>query len=257
MTDLRPNPCPACRRRPRDEPSHRLRSWCVHESPGRARGVRHRASRPGTRRDRPLEPVDRPLMVYLFDPYCPGPTATCRPSPSSSGGWGPRWTSRSSTSGSTRTPRSPTPLPPCSRSSAAPASDSAPRRQALADGSMTLSSRDAAAAVVALLAAAPSRPIDVLWAAPGVLLVGAEPVRPDHRGPHRPSPRARRRGGGLSRDPSRLRSSRTRTSASRATSGLAGPTLLVSHGDQLSEFEGPGASGDHLLQQFRSVLARP
>jgi putative protein-disulfide isomerase len=36
-----------------------------------------------------------------------------------------------------------------------------------------------------------------------------------------------------------------------------GPSLLVSHGDRLSELEGPGTTGDQLVEQFRSVLARP
>jgi putative protein-disulfide isomerase len=36
-----------------------------------------------------------------------------------------------------------------------------------------------------------------------------------------------------------------------------GPSLLISHGDRLCELEGPGTSGDQLVEQFRSVLARP
>jgi hypothetical protein len=36
-----------------------------------------------------------------------------------------------------------------------------------------------------------------------------------------------------------------------------GPLLLASRGEQLFEFDGPGASGDRLVDQFRTVLTRP
>jgi hypothetical protein len=36
-----------------------------------------------------------------------------------------------------------------------------------------------------------------------------------------------------------------------------GPLLLASRGEQVFEFDGPGASSDRLVDQFRSVLTRP
>ena len=36
-----------------------------------------------------------------------------------------------------------------------------------------------------------------------------------------------------------------------------GPLLLASRGEQVFEFDGPGASGDRLVDQFRTVLTRP
>lgn len=132
-------------------------------------------------------------------------------------------------------------------------------RQALADGSMTLSSRDAAAAVVALLAAAPSRPIDVLWAVHRAFFWSGQSLS-DPTTVARIALRL-----GLDAAAVELFAGSVKAaeladedfSLARDLGARRGPTLLVSHGDQLSEFEGPGASGDHLLQQFRSVLARP
>ena len=36
-----------------------------------------------------------------------------------------------------------------------------------------------------------------------------------------------------------------------------GPLLLASRGEHVFEFDGPGATGDRLVDQFRTVLARP
>ncbi|WP_457254369.1 DsbA family protein [Pedococcus sp. P5_B7] len=36
-----------------------------------------------------------------------------------------------------------------------------------------------------------------------------------------------------------------------------GPVLLASRGEHIFEFDGPGASGDRLVDQFRTVLTRP
>jgi predicted DsbA family dithiol-disulfide isomerase len=36
-----------------------------------------------------------------------------------------------------------------------------------------------------------------------------------------------------------------------------GPLLLASRGEQVFEFDGPGATGDRLVDQFRTVLTRP
>jgi predicted DsbA family dithiol-disulfide isomerase len=36
-----------------------------------------------------------------------------------------------------------------------------------------------------------------------------------------------------------------------------GPVLLASRGEQVFEFDGPGATGDRLVDQFRTVLTRP
>ena len=36
-----------------------------------------------------------------------------------------------------------------------------------------------------------------------------------------------------------------------------GPLLLASRGEHVFEFDGPGATGDRLVDQFRTVLTRP
>jgi predicted DsbA family dithiol-disulfide isomerase len=36
-----------------------------------------------------------------------------------------------------------------------------------------------------------------------------------------------------------------------------GPLLLASRGEHIFEFDGPGATGDRLVDQFRTVLTRP
>ena len=36
-----------------------------------------------------------------------------------------------------------------------------------------------------------------------------------------------------------------------------GPLLIASRGEQIFEFDGPGATGDRLVDQFRTVLTRP
>jgi hypothetical protein len=36
-----------------------------------------------------------------------------------------------------------------------------------------------------------------------------------------------------------------------------GPRLLASRGEHVCEFDGPVASGDRLVDQFRTVLTRP
>jgi predicted DsbA family dithiol-disulfide isomerase len=36
-----------------------------------------------------------------------------------------------------------------------------------------------------------------------------------------------------------------------------GPLLLATRGEQIFEFDGPGATGDRLVDQFRTVLTRP
>ena len=43
----------------------------------------------------------------------------------------------------------------------------------------------------------------------------------------------------------------------RDLGGSGGPLLLATKGERIYEFDGLGASGEHLVDQFRSVLAKP
>jgi putative protein-disulfide isomerase len=130
---------------------------------------------------------------------------------------------------------------------------------ALADGRMPLDSRTAAAALIGLTTAAPARELEVLGAVqraffcdgrslsdPGTVREIAEELGLD--GPaialFATSPRA----GELADEDFRL---------AHDLGARRGPSLLLSHGTHLSELEGPGTSGDQLVEQFRGVLARP
>jgi putative protein-disulfide isomerase len=132
-------------------------------------------------------------------------------------------------------------------------------RRALASGEMELASRDAAAAVIALVAADPGRVTQTLWAVQRAHFWWGLSFS-------QPGTAARVAGRlGLDADAVELFARSERAGAladddftlARDLGARRGPTLLVSHGDQLCEFEGPGSSGENLLEQFRSVLARP
>ncbi|HEY7717252.1 MAG TPA: DsbA family protein, partial [Pedococcus sp.] len=201
----------------------------------------------------------RPLLLYLFDAYCPW-----------SYGYLPALTGLVDRVGdeadvevvSIGLHRG-TPLaqsaPPLLAVQRATGVGFGPRfRRVLSTGAVALDSAAAAATVVALLAAAPGRPADVLRAA--------------HRH-HFWSGGTLSEPGDASRVAARLgldaeavevfaRSSRAADLASddlelaRSLGARRGPTLLVSHRERLSELEGPGASGETLVDQFRRALGR-
>jgi protein-disulfide isomerase-like protein with CxxC motif len=132
-------------------------------------------------------------------------------------------------------------------------------QEALAEGDLRLSSRDAAAAVIGMTAAGPGRATDVLWAVhraffwEGRSLSNGATVRDTANG--------------LGLDGAAVEvfaaSARAAEMAeedfvlARDLGARRGPSLLISHGDRLCELEGPGTTGDQLVEQFRGVLARP
>ena len=69
MRPAHAEPWRSCRRRTAGPADHDLRGRCLHER-WRTGGVQERAAH-GHARDRCAGTIDRPLLVYLFDPYCP------------------------------------------------------------------------------------------------------------------------------------------------------------------------------------------
>jgi putative protein-disulfide isomerase len=132
--------------------------------------------------------------------------------------------------------------------------------QALDRGELTLDSTRAAACLIGLLAADERRHIgDVLWAVQRELFVHGRTIET-------PGVLARV-AGELGLDGAALEvfatSDRAREMA-HEDFGVAvdlapdlGPLMLVSHGGTVFEFDCLGAGGDRLVDQFRSVLARP
>jgi putative protein-disulfide isomerase len=216
-------------------------------------------SRPGgLRTHRGSGSLERPLLVYLFDPYCPW-----------SYGYLPALAHLVHELGdSVDLEVVSTGLFHGESIAAAAAPLQAVRRAtgarfgpgyelALANGVMRLDSRTAAAALIGMTTAAPGRDLEVLAAVqraffhdgrslsdPGTVREVAEELGLD--GPaialFAVSPRA----GELADEDFRL---------AHDLGARRGPSLLVSHGSHLSELEGPGTSGDQLVDQYRGVLA--
>jgi putative protein-disulfide isomerase len=212
------------------------------------------------RRERSAERADQPLLVYLFDPYCPWSYGYLPALAQLLGRVGAEVDLEVINiglhSGTLITDAAPPMLAVqrCTGVGFGPG-----YRRALADGAVTLSSRDAASAVIALLAADPTRSIEVLWAVHRAFFWSGLSLS----APDTVARIARRLG--LDAAAVELFAGSVKAgeladedfSLARDLGARRGPTLLVSHGEHLSEFEGPGVSGEHLLQQFRSVLARP
>lgn len=282
MRPPRPDPCPSCRQQRHLGEPDVLRCWCSHRDAGRlTRGLHAPGQQPrtppprgprspGPRHRRPLlpgaghaaapDPAPRPLLVYLFDPYCPW-----------SYGYLPALSGLLDQVGSeadlevvniglhdrTRIASTAPPLLAVQRSTGVGFGPA--YRRALAAGEMELTSRDAASAVIALVAADPGRVTETLWAVHRAHFWSGLSFS-------QPGTAARVAGRlGLDADAVELFARSERAGAladddftlARDLGARRGPTLLVSHGDQLCEFEGPGSSGENLLEQFRSVLARP
>ena len=165
MRPAHAEPWRSCRRRTAGPADHDLRGRCLHER-WRTGGVQERAAH-GHARDRCAGTIDRPLLVYLFDPYCPW-----------SYGYLPALTHLLDavrdeadvevvTIGlhdGTRIDQAPA---RCRRCSAPPAWVRPRVPAGSAEGGMRLRSRDAAAAVIGMTAADPGRVPDVLWACTG------------------------------------------------------------------------------------------
>lgn len=245
------HPARGCRVPPRSYP------YCAHEghgSPHRASGA---ALRAGASR---AHGTDRPLLVYLHDPYCAwsyGYLPALRSLMDEVGGEADLETVNI---GLFRGDSVTAAAPPMQAVRRATGATFGPGYElALADATMTLYSRAAAAAVIGLTTAAPTRELEVIEALQraffwdGRDLSDPETVRvvADHLGLDGPaiglfsgSPRAAE----LADDDMLL---------ARDLGARRGPTLLVSHRHHLSELEGPGTTGEQLVEQFRGVLARP
>jgi putative protein-disulfide isomerase len=124
---------------------------------------------------------------------------------------------------------------------------------------LSLDSRGAAAAVIGLTSAAPTRELEVLAAAQraffwdGRSLSDPATVRDvaDDLGLDGPAVEL------FARSSRAAELADEDISLAHDLGARRGPTLLVSHGHQLDELEGPGTSGEQLLDQYRSVLATP
>lgn len=243
-----------------------LSSWCAHASrsldhrPGsteqwRVRlGSAFRATGPAPR------DVERPLLVYLHDPYCPWSygylPALSQLLREVDGEADLEVVSIGLFHGESIAATT-SPLQAVRRATGARFGPG--YELALADGVMPLDSRAAAAAVISLTAAAPARVLEGLWAAQraffweGRSLADPATVKDVADGL------------GLDGDAVALFAGSSRAAELAEEDFLLahdlearrGPTLLLSHGRRLSELEGPGTSGDQLVEQFRSVLARP
>ena len=241
MRPAHAEPCRSCRRRTAGPADHDLRGRCLHER-WRTGGVQERAAH-GHARDRCAGTIDRPLLVYLFDPYCPW-----------SYGYLPALTHLLDavrdeadvevvTIGlhdGTRIDQAPAPMRAVQRATGVGFGPG--YRRALSEGEMQLRSRDAAAAVIGMTAADPGRVPDVLWAVHRAFFWAGRSLSDGATvAQTAAATRARRcRDRGLRRPRRARRRWPRRTSTWRATSARRGPTLLVSHGDRLFEFEGPG-----------------
>lgn len=246
--------------------AHGLSSWCAHESrsldhrtgttePWRARlGSAFRRTRQGARGP------ERPLLVYLHDPYCPW-----------SYGYLPAVSELVDVLGhevdlevvsiglfnGESVTAAASPMAAVRRATGATFGPG--YELALADATLTLDSRAAAAAVIGLTSAAPSRELEVLAAAqraffwdgrslsdPATARQVADDLGLD--GPAVEVFAGSDRAAELADDDILL---------AHDLGARRGPMLLVSHGHHLAELEGPGTSGEQLVEQFRSVLARP
>ena len=208
-----------------------------------------------------LDPAPRPLLVYLFDPYCPW-----------SYGYLPALSGLLDQVGSeadlevvniglyhrTRIGSTAPPLLAVQRCTGV--GFGPPYRPRARLGRDELASRDAAAAVIALVAADPGRVTQTLWAVHRALFwwgrsLSRSPGRPPGS---RDGSASTRTPWSCSRGPSAPAPSPTRTSAlARDLGARRGPTLLVSHGDQLCEFEGPGRRAASTCWSSSGACCRP
>lgn len=258
MRPAHAEPCRPCRRRTTGPADHDLRGRCVHER-WRTGGVQERAAH-GHARDRCAGTIDRPLLVYLFDPYCPW-----------SYGYLPALTHLLDavrdeadfevvTIGlhdGTRIDQAPAPMRAVQRATGVGFGPG--YRRALAQGEMQLRSRDAAAAVIGMTAADPGRVPDVLWAVHRAFFWAGRSLS-DGPTVAQTAQRLGLDGAAIevfASSPRAAQMAEEDFHLARDLGARRGPTLLVSHGDRLCELEGPGTSGQHLVEQFRGVLARP
>lgn len=264
MRPVHPSGHPACRGRNRSGGlgGQHLTSWCAHEeAPPTLQRAHARTRATGALRShRGSGTLERPLLVYLFDPYCPWSygylPAVAHLLDVVDGAADLEVVNIGLHDGVTIADAA-VPTQAVERSTGVEFGPG--YQQALAQGDLRLSSRDAAAAVIGMTAAGPVRATEVLWAVHRAFFQDGRSLSSGAT--------IRDAADGLGLDGAAIevfaRSARAAEMAeedfvlARDLGARRGPSLLVSHGDRLCEFEGPGTTGAQLVEQFRSVLARP
>jgi len=243
-----------------------LSSWCSHESrslehhtgataPWQARlGSAFRRSAQATRTPQ------RPLLVYLHDPYCPWSYGYLPAVTELVGQVGHEVDLEVVNIGLFHGESVTAAASPMTAVRRATGATFGPGYElALVDATLTLDSRAAAATVIGLASAAPTRELEVLAATQRAFFwdgrsladrvtVGAIADELGLDGPAVEVFAGSERAAELADEDFML---------ARDLGARRGPMLLVSHGHHLSELEGPGTSGEQLVEQYRSVLARP
>lgn len=244
--------------------SHSLSSWCAHDSRSLHRGAssaepwRLRLGSAFRATGAVAHQSERPLLVYLHDPYCPWSYGYLPSVRTLLGHIGHEVDLEVVNIGlfhGESVAAAATPMEAVRRSTGAKFGPG--YELTLHDATLSLDSRLAAAAVIGLTSAAPRRELEVLEALQraffwdGRSLSDPSTVRDiaDDLGLDGPAVElfaGSSRAAELADEDIRL---------AHDLGARRGPMLLVSHGHQLDELEGPGTSGEQLLDEYQSVLA--
>lgn len=244
--------------------SHSLSSWCAHDSRSLHRGAssaepwRLRLGSAFRATGAVAHQSERPLLVYLHDPYCPWSYGYLPSVRTLLGHIGHEVDLEVVNIGlfhGESVAAAATPMEAVRRSTGAKFGPG--YELTLHDATLSLDSRLAAAAVIGLTSAAPRRELEVLEALQraffwdGRSLSDPSTVRDiaDELGLDGPAVElfaGSSRAAELADEDIRL---------AHDLGARRGPMLLVSHGHQLDELEGPGTSGEQLLDEYQSVLA--
>ncbi|WP_177180461.1 DsbA family protein [Pedococcus cremeus] len=241
-----------------------LSSWCAHDSRSLHRGAssaepwRLRLGSAFRATGAVAHQSERPLLVYLHDPYCPwsyGYLPSVRTLLGHIGHEADLEVVNIGLFHGESVAAAATPMEAVRRSTGAKFGPG--YELTLHDAALSLDSRLAAAAVIGLTSAAPRRELEVLEALQraffwdGRSLSDPSTVRDvaDELGLDGPAVElfaGSSRAAELADEDIRL---------AHDLGARRGPMLLVSHGHQLDELEGPGTSGEQLLDEYQSVLA--
>lgn len=244
--------------------SHRLSSWCAHDSrslhrsAGSAEPWRLRLGSAFRAAGAVAHHSERPLLVYLHDPYCPWSYGYLPSVRTLLGHIGDEVDLEVVNIGlfhGESVAAAATPMEAVRRSTGVKFGPG--YELTLHDATLSLDSRLAAAAVIGLASAAPRRELEVLEALQraffwdGRSLSDPATARDvaDELGLDGPAVElfaGSSRAAELADEDIRL---------AHDLGARRGPMLLVSHGHQLDELEGPGTSGEQLLDEYQSVLA--
>lgn len=245
--------------------AHRLSSWCAHDSRSLHRSAgtgdpwRLRLGSAFRATGAVPHHAERPLLVYLHDPYCPwsyGYLPSVRALVDQIGQEVDLEVVNIGLFQGESVAAAATPMEAVRRSTGARFGPG--YELTLHNATLSLDSRLAAAAVIGLSSAAPRRELEVLAALQqaffwdGRSLSDPSTVRDvaDELGLDGPAVElfaASDRAAQLADEDILL---------AHDLGARRGPMLLVSHGHQLDELEGPGTSGEQLIDEYQSVLAR-